>query len=149
MGASFGVMGLRHYDLDIAMPRSETATGRGHKDFEVFVDPFLGEEKAAMRRDFTINAMMEDVLTGEILDFFGGREDLERRRIRHVNDRTLRRIRCEFSRLPVCCARFGFSVAPETTVLCSSMTVDALARRTGPGRDGESPAEGEAALRLF
>ena len=43
MGASFGIMGLRHYDLDIAMPRSEKATGRGHKDFEVFVDPFIGE----------------------------------------------------------------------------------------------------------
>ena len=88
MGASFGVMGLRHYDLDIAMPRSETATGRGHKDFEVFVDPFLGEEKAALRRDFTMNALMQDVLTGEILDFFGGREDILLGRIRHVNDRT-------------------------------------------------------------
>ena len=128
MGASFGVMGLRHYDLDIAMPRSETATGRGHKDFEVFVDPFLGEEKAAMRRDFTINALMENVLTGEILDFFGGQEDLERRRIRHVNDQSfaedpLRVFRaCQFA------ARFQFSVAPETMALCSSMSVDALAK---------------------
>ena len=50
MGESFGVMGLRHYELDIAMPRSEKATGRGHKDFEVFVDPFIGAEKAARRR---------------------------------------------------------------------------------------------------
>ena len=58
MGASFGVLGLRHYDLDIAMPRAETATGFGHKDFAVSVDPFLGEEKAASRRDFTINARL-------------------------------------------------------------------------------------------
>ena len=128
MGASFGVMGLRHYDLDIAMPRSETATGRGHKDFEVFVDPFLGEEKAAMRRDFTINALMEDVLSGEILDFFGGREDLKRGLIRHVNDESfaedpLRVFRaCQFA------ARFQFAVAPETTALCSTMSVDALAK---------------------
>ena len=43
-GVSFGVMGLRGCGLDIAMPRSETATGRGHRDFAVFVDPFLGEE---------------------------------------------------------------------------------------------------------
>ena len=69
MGASFGIMGLRHYDLDIAMPRSEKATGRGHKDFAVFVDPFIGEEKAALRRDFTMNARMQDVLTGEVLDY--------------------------------------------------------------------------------
>ena len=46
-GESFGVMGLRHYELDIAMPRSETATGRGHRDFEIFVDPFLGAERYA------------------------------------------------------------------------------------------------------
>ena len=76
MGVSFGIMGLRHYDLDIAMPRSETATGCGHKDFEIFVDPFIGEAKAASRRDFTMNALMQDVLTGEILDFFGGKEDI-------------------------------------------------------------------------
>ena len=78
MGASFGIFGLRHYEVDIAMPRMENATGRGHKDFEIVTDPFLGPEKAALRRDFTMNALMEDVLTGEILDFFGGRKDLIR-----------------------------------------------------------------------
>ena len=128
MGASFGVMGLRHYQLDVAMPRSETATGRGHRDFAVSVDPFLGEERAAQRRDFTINAMMEDVLSGEVLDFFGGREDLENRRIRHVSERSfaedpLRVFRaCQFA------ARFDFSVAPETVSLCSRMALDALAK---------------------
>ena len=70
MGASFGIYGLRHYDIDIALPRKEHLSGRGHRDFAVFTDPFLGPEKAAMRRDFTVNALMEDVLTGEILDFF-------------------------------------------------------------------------------
>lgn len=128
MGASFGVMGLRHCELDIAMPRSEKATGRGHKDFAVSVDPFLGEEKAARRRDFTINAMMEDVLSGEVLDFFGGLADLKGRRIRHVNDQSfvedpLRVLRaCQFA------ARFEFNVAPETAALCSRMALDALAR---------------------
>ena len=127
MGASFGVMGLRHYRLDIAMPRSETATGRGHKDFAVFVDPFLGEEKAASRRDFTINAMMEDVLTGEILDFFGGRRDLDQKRIRHVNDRSFGEDPLRVFRAAQFAARFGFTVAEETRALCAGMPVDALA----------------------
>ena len=35
MGASFGVYGLRGYDIDIAMPRQEEATGRGHKDLSL------------------------------------------------------------------------------------------------------------------
>ena len=126
MGASFGIMGLRHYDLDIAMPRSETATGRGHKDFAVFVDPFLGEEKAARRRDFTMNALMEDVLTGEVLDFFGGQEDMRRGRIRHVDDVSfvedpLRALRaCQFA------ARFSFALAEETVAISSTMDLKAL-----------------------
>ena len=126
MGASFGVMGLRHYELDIAMPRSEYATGRGHRDFAVFVDPFLGEEKAAQRRDFTVNAMMQDVLTGEILDFFGGQEDLRRRILRHVDDATFPEDPLRVFRAAQFAARFGFSVAAETTALCASMDVSAL-----------------------
>src|SRR5574344_2013618 len=70
MGLSFGVYGLKHCSLDIAMPRKEQATGRGHRDFAVYTDPFLGPETAAQRRDFTVNALMEDVLTGEIVDPF-------------------------------------------------------------------------------
>lgn len=126
LGASFGIMGLRHYELDIAMPRLETATGLGHKDFAIFVDPFLGAEKAARRRDFTMNAMMEDVLTGEVLDFFGGQEDMRRGRIRHVDDMRfvedpLRALRaCQFA------ARFGFAVAEETVRLSSGMDLAAL-----------------------
>ena len=127
MGASFGVMGLRHYGLDIAMPRSEQATGRGHKDFAVFVDPFLGEEKAAQRRDFTVNAMMQNVLTGEILDFFGGRRDLEQKRIRHVNTRSFGEDPLRVFRAAQFAARFGFTVAEETRRLASAMAVDALA----------------------
>ena len=127
MGASFGVMGLRHYDLDIAMPRSEVATGRGHKDFAVFVDPYLGAEKAARRRDFTMNALMQDVLTGEVLDFFGGREDMARGRIRHVDDQTFAEDPLRVFRAAQFAARFGFTVAEETTAFSAGMDVAALA----------------------
>ena len=77
IGESFGVFGLKGYSIDIAMPRKEVCRGKGHRDFDVFVDPFIGTEKAARRRDFTINAMMQNVLTGEIIDHFGGGEDLK------------------------------------------------------------------------
>ena len=78
MGASFGIWGLQHYDIDISMPRAEKAGRQGYKDFEGSVDPFVGYEKAAIRRDFTMNALMQDVLTEEILDFFGGITDVGR-----------------------------------------------------------------------
>ena len=127
MGASFGIFGLSHYDLDIAMPRTERSTGAGHRDFSVFVDPFIGPEKAAMRRDFTINAMMQDVLTGEILDFFGGREDLARGMIRHVNDRSYAEDPLRVFRAAQFAARFDFRIAEETRALSSGIDVVALA----------------------
>lgn len=128
IGESFGILNLKGFEIDIAQPRSEKATGRGHRDFEVFVDPFIGFENACKRRDFTINALMEDVLTGEVLDFFGGLEDLKNGVIRHVNDETfaedsLRVLRaCQFS------SRFGFTIAPETIELSRKMDISTLAR---------------------
>ena len=126
MGASFGIMGLRHYALDIAMPRSETATGRGHKDFAVYVDPFLGPEKAARRRDFTMNALMEDVLTGEILDFFGGREDMRRGILRHVDGNSFGEDPLRVLRAAQFAARFGLRLAEQTRALSAKMDLAAL-----------------------
>ena len=65
IGESFGIYAIKGVGIDIAMPRRERAVGTGHRDFEVSVDPFIGTEGAARRRDFTINAMMQDVLTGK------------------------------------------------------------------------------------
>ncbi|MGN1235600.1 MAG: HD domain-containing protein, partial [Christensenellaceae bacterium] len=127
MGACFGVYGLKHYDLDIAMPRKEQATGRGHRDFTVFVDPFLGTQKAAQRRDFTINAFMEDVLTGEIIDHFSGQEDLRQGIVRHVDDTSFMEDPLRVLRAAQFAARFGFSVAEETVALCARMDLSALA----------------------
>ena len=85
-GKSFGIYSLEGENIEIAMPRSEKLVGSGHKDFLIDVDKDLGYKKAALRRDFTINAIMMDVLSGEILDFFNGREDLHKGIIRHIND---------------------------------------------------------------
>lgn len=128
MGVSFGVLNLRHYNIDIAMPRMEHATGRGHKDFEVFVDPFIGAENAARRRDFTINALMQDVLTGEILDFFGGQDDLRKGILRHVDDVSFAEDPLRVFRLAQFAARFGFSADPGTMKLCSGMDVSTLSK---------------------
>lgn len=127
-GASFGVYGIYGSSIDIAMPRTEAATGRGHKDFEVFVDPFIGTWKAAERRDFTINAMMQDILSGEILDEFGGKEDLEKGILRHITDDGFREDPLRVFRAAQFAARFNFRVAPETIKLCSSMDTGALSR---------------------
>lgn len=125
-GASFGVYNLRGYDIDIAQPRMESAIGRGHKDFEVYVDPFIGVEKAAMRRDFTMNAMMQNVLTGEIVDPFGGQQDLKNGVIRHVNDKTFVEDPLRVFRAAQFASRFGFEIAPETLDLMQTMDLSTL-----------------------
>lgn len=128
IGESFGIFGLKGYSLDIAMPRKEEARGMGHKDFAVFVDPFIGTEAAASRRDFTINALMQDVLTGEIVDPFGGVKDLQDGLLRHVNDVSFAEDPLRVLRAAQFAARFGFRVAEQTVALCSRMRLEHLPR---------------------
>lgn len=128
IGESFGIFALRGYSLDIAMPRKEECRGKGHRDFDVFVDPYIGTMGAARRRDFTVNAMMQNLLSGEIIDHYGGREDLKEKVIRHVDDVSfsedpLRVLRgCQFA------ARFEFDIADETVELCRNMDISTLPR---------------------
>ena len=125
-GAGFGVFGLKGYELDIAMPRKEELTGKGHKDFRIDVDPYIGTLKASERRDFTVNALMEDVLTGEITDHFGGQEDLAKGILRHVSSSSFGEDPLRVLRAAQFAARFSFDIAPETIALCSKMNLSYL-----------------------
>ena len=127
VGASFGVFKLKGLDIDVALPRRETKLGLGHRAFEMDHDPSLTLEEASARRDFTINAIYEDPLTGEILDPWNGRSDLAAGVLRHVSphfaEDPLRVLRgMQFI------ARFGLSAAPETLEICRGMTQENLAR---------------------
>ena len=75
-GEKYGIFTLRGEGIDLAVPRTERRTGPHHGDFEVLPDPTLSFEKAASRRDFTVNAILRDALTGEIVDPFGGQADV-------------------------------------------------------------------------
>ena len=127
-GESFGIFGLRGYSIDIAMPRKEECRGKGHRDFDIFVDPHIGTLGAAKRRDFTINAMMQNVLTGEIVDHFCGREDLSNRIIRHIAPDSFTEDPLRVLRGAQFAARFEFSVAKETIELCRGMDISTLTR---------------------
>lgn len=123
-GQAFGVYKavIDGQDIDFSFPRTEKLVGTKHTDFEIAVDPFIGEEKASQRRDFTINALMMDTQTGTILDFHKGMKDLEDKIIRHTSDKfsedALRVYRAaQFA------SRFGFTVAPETLELCERIDV--------------------------
>ena len=126
IGKSFGVYTLCHFNIDIAMPRKETATGRGHRDFKIDVDPFIGTKKAASRRDFTLNAIMQDVLTEEIIDHFGGMNDLQAGVLRHVNEAAFGEDPLRVLRGAQFAARFGFEIAEATCRLCENIDLASL-----------------------
>ena len=128
IGESFGIYGLKGRHLDVALPRKEEKRGLGHKDFDILVDPFIGTYKAALRRDFTINALYEDVLTGQVIDHFGGLEDLEKGLIHHVNEVTFAEDPLRVLRAAQFAARFGFEVAAETVDLCRTIDLTFLSK---------------------
>ena len=132
-GSSFGIYSLKGTNIDIAMPRKEHATGRGHRDFDVFVDPYLSLKDSATRRDFTMNAVMEDILTGELIDPFGGKEDIEKGIIRHVNDLSFAEDPLRVLRAAQFKARFGFSVADRTRRLCKLIDLSFLTKERVEG----------------
>ena len=86
VGEAFGVMKLHGLPIDISLPRRESKTGRGHKAFDIFSDPSMTPEEAAVRRDFTINAIAYDPVTHELIDPFLGLQDLQNRILRHVSE---------------------------------------------------------------
>ena len=128
IGESFGIFSLKGYGIDIAMPRKERAIGKGHRDFETFTDPYIGTYEAAKRRDFTIGALMMDVLTEEITDHFGGKSDLEKGILRHVCTETFTEDPLRVLRLAQFAARFAFIPADETLSLCRTVDLSHLSR---------------------
>jgi tRNA nucleotidyltransferase (CCA-adding enzyme) len=113
-------------DLDVSLPRRERKTGRGHRGFVVEGDPQMSFEEASKRRDFTINAIMQDALTGEIVDCYGGREDLEKKIIRHVSSETFPEDSLRVLRAAQFAARFEFDIEPETIELCRKIDLTDL-----------------------
>lgn len=127
-GRSFGIYALRHEDIEVALPRSEKVLGTGHRDFEIIVDPDMGYKNAALRRDFTINALMMDVLSHEILDYFNGTDDLNKGIIRHVNDVSFVEDPLRVYRAAQFASRFGFKIDERTVELCRGIDTFVLSR---------------------
>jgi tRNA nucleotidyltransferase/poly(A) polymerase len=117
VGAHFGVVLVTRpggVHVEVATFRSETAYADGrHPDQVTFeTDPALD----AQRRDFTINGLMQDPISGEVLDFVNGQADLANKLIRAIGDAQLR-FREDHLRMlrgVRFAARFGFAIEAET-----------------------------------
>ena len=110
-GKGFEIFTLPGMALDISLP----------------ISPRGGPRAAAARRDFTVNALMEDVLTGELLDFFGGQADLDKGIIRHIGS-SLTEDPLRVFRTGRFAAQLSFDIAPETAEYARTVDTGALPR---------------------
>lgn len=124
VGKAFGVLKLSiggiHYDF--SLPRNDLKTGIGHKGFRIKTNPDMSFHEAALRRDFTINAMGYNLITNEILDEFGGKSDLRNRLLRVVDPVTFAEDPLRVLRGVQFAARFKLSVPKDTKKILTDLT---------------------------
>ncbi|MEQ1643344.1 MAG: HDIG domain-containing metalloprotein [Pyrinomonadaceae bacterium] len=113
-------------DLDVSIPRRERKVGHGHRGFAIEGDPGMSFEAACSRRDFTVNAILKDVLTGEIVDPFDGRSDIERKVLRMVSRESFGEDSLRVLRAAQFAARFEFDIETETIEVCKAINVTDL-----------------------
>lgn len=120
VGADFPVFLHPKTKEEYALARTERKTGTGYHGFETTFDPSVTIEDDLARRDLTANAIGYDLETGEYIDPFGGRRDLQAKTLRHVGkafaEDPVRVLRVARFR-----ARYGFKVAPETIQLMKQL----------------------------
>ncbi|MDH4607713.1 multifunctional CCA addition/repair protein [Pseudomonas sp. BN102] len=118
VGADFPVFLHPQSGEEYALARTERKSGRGYGGFTFFASPDVTLEQDLTRRDLTVNAMAEDD-QGNLIDPYGGRQDLEARLLRHVSpafaEDPLRVLRV--ARFAARYAPLGFRVAEETLEL--------------------------------
>lgn len=128
VGKSFGVLKFQYEgeEYDFSFPRLESKVGEGHRGFEVEVDGNLDFKTAARRRDFTVNALGYDILEKQFLDPSDGFKDMEKKELRHIDAKTFVEDPLRVYRAVQFSARFGYTLAEETFVLCQKMIQDGL-----------------------
>lgn len=127
VGKAFGVihLAMKGCSLDFSFPRTESKIGYGHRGFVVHTNKSLSFKEAALRRDFTINAMGIELPSLKLCDPYGGVNDLKSKTLRHVSEAfaedSLRILRgVQFA------SRFKLTLAPETIEICKTLSLNDL-----------------------
>jgi tRNA nucleotidyltransferase (CCA-adding enzyme) len=98
----------------------------GHKDFIIIPDPFLPYNEACMRRDFTINSIMIDILSEAVIDPYNGIKDIRNGIIRATNKKAFIEDSLRVYRAIQFAARFMFSIDEDTKKLCKQIDLSTL-----------------------
>jgi tRNA nucleotidyltransferase (CCA-adding enzyme) len=122
VGKDFPVFLHPQSKQEYALARTERKSGHGYKGFEVYAAADVTLEQDLLRRDLTINAMAQTE-DGQLIDPYGGQQDLEQRQLRHVSEAfaedPLRVIR--LARFHAHLHHLGFSIAPATKALAKQL----------------------------
>ena len=129
IGKSFGIVQLQYksYVLDFSLPRTDSKIGKKHQDFDITYIPKATFQQAAKRRDFTVNSMGFNPITGKFLDPYNGLEDLRHKQLKAVSKafyedplRVLRALQLA--------ARLEFRIEKQTLKLCSTIVLKHLSK---------------------
>ncbi len=136
---------------EYALARTERKKGRGYRGFEIYTSPDVSLEEDLLRRDLTINAIAQDK-DGNIIDPYGGMQDLKNRLLRHVSSayaedplRVLRTARFASKLHPL-----GFKLEHETLLLMrnivttrelSDLSLERVWLETGKALQTDAPGE--------
>jgi tRNA nucleotidyltransferase (CCA-adding enzyme) len=112
--------------FDVSLPRRDSKVAAGHRGFAVTGDPDLSQREASRRRDFTVNAMLFDPLSGALLDPWGGQADLKARVLQAVDPATFAEDSLRVLRAVQLAARLEFEIDPGTVALCRSIDLSDL-----------------------
>ena len=124
VGKSFFVYKLD--DMDLALPRVERKVGVGHKAFEVEITD--DEKVASKRRDFTMNAMMINIFSGELLDFWNGQKSIEKKQISLIYEKAFKEDSLRVLRAVQFSARFGFEIEDKTLKVMQDIDLSDLTK---------------------
>lgn len=124
VGKSFSVLKIfleGGLDIDVSLPRVDSKVSEGHGGFEVETDPDMSIEDAARRRDFTINSIAADPLTGELHDPFGGVEDIKNRMLKITDAEKFKDDPLRVLRALQFIGRFGLEIDKDSMAIIQEM----------------------------
>lgn len=124
VGKSFGILKIflkGGLDIDISLPRTNSKINAGHRGFEVKTDPHMSIEDAARRRDFTMNSIAANPLTGELYDPFGGVEDIKNRILKITDPERFKDDPLRVLRALQFIGRFGLEIDKDSMAIIQEM----------------------------
>jgi len=128
IGAQFGVIlvSVGGIDVEVATFRSDIGYSDGRHPDRVAYSNSAKED--VLRRDFTINGLLLDTRTNDVLDYVGGRDDLRARIIRAIGEpeRRFREDKLRLVRAVRFAARFHFVIEPETAAAIRRLAPEIL-----------------------